>query len=87
MAYNFPSFLCIETVCSFDLIVTFVKTKSFSELFFPCLGSILEILYAEICLCLKTFIVPLLSLVPHLKITNSIALWSVLSIVFFYILS
>lgn len=74
MAYHFISFLCIETVCSFDLIVTFVKTKAFSELFFPCLGSILAILYAEICICLKIFIVPLFSLVPHLKITDSIAL-------------
>lgn len=44
VAYNFPSFLCIEIVYSFDLIEIFVKTKhlwetkAFSELFLSLLG-------------------------------------------------
>lgn len=46
------------------------KLKLFLNFFFPCLGSILAILCAKICICLNIFIVPLLTLVPHLKITN-----------------
>lgn len=76
MTFNFPSFLSIEIVCSFDLIATFVKTKHlwktklFLNFFFPCLGSILAILYAEICIHSSIFIVPLLTMVPQLKITD-----------------
>lgn len=76
MTFNFPSFLSIEIVCSFDLIATFVKTKHLWKtklclnFLFPCLGSILAILYAEICIYSSIFIVPLLTMVPHLKITD-----------------
>lgn len=76
MTFNFPSFLSIEIVCSLDFIVMFVKRKLreklklFLNFFFPCLGSILVIVYAEIYICLNIFTVPLLTVVPYLKIPN-----------------